>query len=854
MVAPSRPDLRIDSISPASTTVTQGATFSFNYNVKNYGNATAGSSYAGIYLNGQSAANKLSGGSGWDFIGSVSANGTIGDSNSFSTAGLAAGTHTLWIRADDTGVVTESDESNNWRSVNFTVVGRDTPQPSLMISDWRGLEDITGRNVNNSANNNATNTQAVFRAFLSAPATSDVTFNVRLIYGSASAADVDGARSVGRTFTIKSGALGIDIPFDQLRDYDREGPESFNVEIFNVTGATVARSAATGVIIDNDTTNRYVQETVVNHVGGTFVDYLAHGRDYGITIDPRNGLEKVDDGIPNNAYHTGIDVNGAAGWSPENNRKSPVFGIITSIENQGKTNGGRVTIKMPDNYGLGLDRLVLFHNTRTDLRKDQLIRIGDTVGDFNSQGFYPHVHIESNTNGKDEFQGWLFTSTPTTLQDPRIPIAIADSNRRVSEDSSAGSTIDTSVDQDWFRVTLNAGTTYTFRQDLASGSSLDPYLRLMNSSGAELASDNDGGGNRNALITFTPTTTATYYVAAGGHGGSTGAYSVSITDGIAHAPPPAQPPYPAGDIAGSTATTASLALGIVTGNTREQAEPLGLLSEGVTEIFDAIGGSDTGDWYRFFLEDASTFSARLSWNTVAGTNPNPLFRFLRADGTEITNTRSSDASPDGVLTSRLFSANLQAGMYYVEVQANQSVDTTYRLRVNNSGTANSFAGTSGNDSYDGGAGADTISGGGGNDRLFGGSGNDSIDGGDGVDTIEGGSGADTLRGGAGADVFKFSLMSDGADTITDFSSAEGDSIQVVAANFGLTVGATAILAATYNGTSAQFRYSTSDGKLWFDRDGSGSNYGEYHLATLSKPLDSTTHPALSATNIQLVAS
>ena len=192
-------------------------------------------------------------------------------------------------------------------------------------------------------------------------------------------------------------------------------------------------------------------------------------------------------------------------------------------------------------------------------------------------------------------------------------------------------------------------------------------------------------------------------------------------------------------------------------------------------------------------------------------------------------------------------------MYYVEVQANQSADKTYRLRVNNSGSANIFAGTGGNDVYDGRAGNDTIIGGADNDRLFGSGGDDILNGGDGEDTLQGGSGADTLTGGSKADVFKFALMTDGTDIITDFSSTEGDKIQVVAANFGLTVGATAILAAAYSGTNAQFRYSTMDGRLLFDRDGSGPNHAEVHLATLSKQLNSPAHPVLSASNIQLVA-
>ena len=121
VAAPTRPDLTIDNITPSASSVIQGATFSYSYVVKNTGVGTATSSKTGIYLDGQAASNKLAGWDGYDNIGSIKTGGTVNDGNSFSTANLTAGTHTLWIRADDTGAVTESNENNNWRSFSFTV-------------------------------------------------------------------------------------------------------------------------------------------------------------------------------------------------------------------------------------------------------------------------------------------------------------------------------------------------------------------------------------------------------------------------------------------------------------------------------------------------------------------------------------------------------------------------------------------------------------------------------------------------------------------------------------------------------------------------------------------------------------
>jgi VCBS repeat-containing protein len=68
---------------------------------------------------------------------------------------------------------------------------------------------------------------------------------------------------------------------------------------------------------------------------------------------------------------------------------------------------------------------------------------------------------------------------------------------------------------------------------------------------------------------------------------------------------------------------------------------------------------------------------------------------------------------------------------------------------------------------------DVLSGEGGNDILFGQGGNDTLSGGAGNDLLVGGTGADVLTGGTGADIFLFH-PGEGADTITDFNSGDGD--------------------------------------------------------------------------------
>ena len=73
-------------------------------------------------------------------------------------------------------------------------------------------------------------------------------------------------------------------------------------------------------------------------------------------------------------------------------------------------------------------------------------------------------------------------------------------------------------------------------------------------------------------------------------------------------------------------------------------------------------------------------------------------------------------------------------------------------------------------------GSDLLYGGSGDDRLFGGQDADTLSGGAGSDTLYGNRGDDVLVGGAGSDVFV--LTGTGTDTVNDFSSAEGDRIDV----------------------------------------------------------------------------
>lgn len=113
-----------------------------------------------------------------------------------------------------------------------------------------------------------------------------------------------------------------------------------------------------------------------------------------------------------------------------------------------------------------------------------------------------------------------------------------------------------------------------------------------------------------------------------------------------------------------------------------------------------------------------------------------------------------------------------------------------RDTLNGHNDNDTLLGGSHNDILNGGNGNDSLNGGSNNDILNGGSGNDTLNGGTGNDTVDGfgavgGVQFDRLAGGAGADSFVLGVtgfgsyyLGNGHATITDFSKAAGDTIQL----------------------------------------------------------------------------
>ena len=136
-----------------------------------------------------------------------------------------------------------------------------------------------------------------------------------------------------------------------------------------------------------------------------------------------------------------------------------------------------------------------------------------------------------------------------------------------------------------------------------------------------------------------------------------------------------------------------------------------------------------------------------------------------------------------------------------------------------------------------------IDGGEGDEVILGGVEKDILTGGNGNDTLTGSSGDDTLTGGLGADRFRFDSLNDGSDIITDFNPTENDKIEVSEFGFGQQLFSDntqtqAIQDSIFEvGSSAtnddtRFIYDSSTQQLFFDLDGSISNFSPVLLTTL----------------------
>ena len=222
--------------------------------------------------------------------------------------------------------------------------------------------------------------------------------------------------------------------------------------------------------------------------------------------------------------------------------------------------------------------------------------------------------------------------------------------------------IEAEGDQDWFAITLEAGTNYQIDLKGSStghGTMEDPHLYGIDDgmgtwTWGTWRTDDDGVG-RNSRIIFTASHSGIHYVAAGGTDFITsaegdnavkGTYELSATEHL-------------DDYVGDTGTPGEVEVGgMVTGN---------------------IEANGDRDWISVSLRAGRTYEFVLkgSWD-AHGSLADPYLRGIHdVDGSVIPGT-SNDDSASGPDSRVEFSAN-QDGIYYVAVGASGAGTGTYKL-------------------------------------------------------------------------------------------------------------------------------------------------------------------------------
>jgi len=222
-------------------------------------------------------------------------------------------------------------------------------------------------------------------------------------------------------------------------------------------------------------------------------------------------------------------------------------------------------------------------------------------------------------------------SAPPVPQADSVPGDIS-SAVTIAVGSSADVTIETLGDHDWYRVTLTAGTTYTI-QTSSNGLGTDAYLYLRDATGALLVQDDDSGDSVNSLITYTATSTGTYYIDAGTFNNeTTGGYHLFVA-----------PQFAGGDVDGTTGTVASLSLGNTVNGSIE------------------VGGDH--DFYAITLVAGQTYIFRTAPTSTATNTTDTVLTLRDAAGTQLL---SNDDAGEFSFSAIRYTPTA-SGTYYLDV-------------------------------------------------------------------------------------------------------------------------------------------------------------------------------------------
>ena len=338
-----------------------------------------------------------------------------------------------------------------------------------------------------------------------------------------------------------------------------------------------------------------------------------------------------------------------------------------NIEAAGDTDWFRITLTAGHRYQFDLQGSPTGQGTLAD----PFLRLRDSAGNSlasnddngtnlnsritydatSSSTYYLSTGSSNVASGTGTYRVSAADVTPAVTDDFTSSTATTGS---VSVGGSTTGNIETGGDTDWFRITLTAGHRYQFDlqgSPTGQGTLADPFLRLRDSAGNSLASNDDNGTNLNSRITYDATSSSTYYLSTGSSNvaSGTGTYRVSAADVT---------PAVTDDFASSTATTGSVSVG---GSTSGNIET----------------GGDT-DWFRITLTAGHRYQFDLQGSpTGQGTLADPFLRLRDSAG----NSLASNDDNGTNLNSRITYDATSSSTYYLSTGSSNVASGTGTYRV-----------------------------------------------------------------------------------------------------------------------------------------------------------------------------
>ena len=428
----------------------------------------------------------------------------------------------------------------------------------------------------------------------------------------------------------------------------------------------------------------------------------------------------------------------------------------------------------------------------------------------------------------------LVDDVSTSDPDNTLEEAIATELDNIGQSATFSEAIEPIGDVDLYRVQLDAGEGLVIDLDAAeflplekSASGFDSLLRLFDSSGKELATNDDGLGSQegfslDSFLSFIASSTGDYYI------------------GVSSAVNFEYDPVTGASLGAKVGKTGEYDLNIdlvevVTidedpDNTLEEAIATGIDNSGSVTFSDTIESETDADLYRVQLDAGDNLLIDLDADEL-GSDLDRGLRLFDAAGNELVGVDAAAPGEESSFDPLIdFTAEF-AGDYFIgvsdSVYANSQYDPIKGITNLSQPTGNTkgnydltieiigntiepvFAnfdrltgtddadvlsgnrdstvidaldgddmvtGANNNDYLIGGAGSDVLSGNKGNDTLIGDRGFDVLSGGEGDDFLQGDNDTNTLFGGAGADIF--AIADNGNNTISDFELGI-DKIQLI---------------------------------------------------------------------------